>query len=512
MRCCPRCGEKYDDTDIRSMCASCMVSLVPVAEAPAATGMDRPGPVALDGAAPTLTVVMPEVRMPEVRMPDLPQPAALPVEVPQLSPPPDAPPAPEPGEPVPVAQTAPTPPSVDLTTLLVPPVIPPSPPASSPAAERPPARLIAPAANAGPGKAKAADSIVRRALTAEERGASLTMAVFLSISAFACTIIVLALLVSVSNGGLTFFGFLCLVGLGALDVFLIRQVIYRATVQDARLALTAQPLPGSPLKFDVTVGTLRPFPVSAATVTLEGRERAVHGSGKSKIEHLHTFFSRALPLSAPPLWPGDSLLAFHPQLQLPVDAVPSFAGKSNQIEWFATLHVAIPGWFPDIRRQLPIAVPALRIGTPPATALRRYALPNLGDLGASFEFECAAAADDVPALSIGTPIPFTLTIAPAEAGESRKLWVELVYLTAGSGNPERVVVDRVACFRAGWSPAMEQRERGQLILPSIVPVTYNGRHIRISWAVNVRMEIPWLVDRQQALGVVVVSRDVAASA
>lgn len=107
-------------------------------------------------------------------------------------------------------------------------------------------------------------------------------------------------------------------------------------------------------------------------------------------------------------------------------------------------------------------------------------------------------------IPIGCEAPFTLNIHPSELGEGQKVWVELGYDISGSGNHEGQVVTKVACFAKGWHAGVPQEETGTLRIPLNSPVSFHGMHMRVSWRLTIRHDIPWRKDQRQTFEVVVV--------
>ena len=558
MRCCPKCGARFEDSDIRSMCGSCMVSLVPLKDDPAAASqMDAPGPISVGPIAPFMpdippvTVAMPEMSVPDMRLPDIPMPA-MPPEVPAAPGTPEPQPGPipspftpqpEPDYPQPTIIPEPEPQPAPMPTPSEPPPEPvpvaeavaPSPSSEQPhvpyqqtalpnlltgnAAKIPEAPKPAMARQSGSAPAvrtqrpagtplagKTADNIAatRRALTAEEEGSSRSVSIGQAVLAGIALLIAFLVLINTDEDNFNLFTLVLIGGFVTLAIYLIRQAIYHSAIQSVKFTTHANPRLGGPLRFDVYIGAMRKLPVTDASITITGRERAVQGSGKSQSSYLHTIFSRTIPIGLPGFLDGGSMLVFHPQTLLPADTMPTFSGSYNHIEWSATLHVGIPGWYPDIKQRAVITIPPINIGTLPATSPHRYALPNLNDLQATISFDCAATKENIPLLPAGHPLPFTLEMQPKEDGANKKLWVELIYVVTGSGDTERNTVERVACFRQGWKAGVAQREQGTLTLPVSIPITYSGHFLRIQWGLNVRTEVPWAADRQQAFEVMVV--------
>lgn len=524
MRCCPKCGDKFEDTDFRTMCPSCMVSLVRAsAESASQASMNQSGPVTvgMPTPAPTATISMPTITMPEMRMPDIPTPT-LPPEVParpftpQPAPgpqptPPDTPvmPPPDPKQPTVIPTPQPAPQPIPQPQPEPQPI-----PQPKPLEPVPMGRVIKPAIQpvtvAKPKPAVESDpsTPVQRTLTADEINSARSAAAGMGFAAAICGFILLIALFNISAESFGFFTLIFFGGWIALVVFLTRQAIFRYSIHNIKVTIPGPTRLGSSLRFEVAVGVLRTLPVTGAELTITATERAQKGSGDSKKVSTHTIFTRTIPIKTPANWQAGKMLVFRPQMPLPAEAMPTFQTKSNSVQWSAALWVGIPGWYPDIRQRVPLTIPALREGHAlPPSGPQDYSLPELGDLSAALTLECPLSATQFPIFPAGQKIPFRLQIAPQEKGENSKISLELSYRITGSGDTEQVTVDHVECFRRGWQAGIQQQEHGFLTVPADSPITYDGTHIHVVWLCTVRQELSWRRDRRQIFEVLVTPAD-----
>ncbi|MBI5834273.1 MAG: hypothetical protein HZB16_18415 [Armatimonadetes bacterium] len=113
---------------------------------------------------------------------------------------------------------------------------------------------------------------------------------------------------------------------------------------------------GETLNFAVTVSAKKPCRLSAGTVTLRCRERAISRGGTSDTTYLHTVYEDTRDLPAEDhLMPGSSWSA-EAALPIPRELPATFVGRNNFIEWHLVLHIGIPGPLLDIRREQPLVV------------------------------------------------------------------------------------------------------------------------------------------------------------
>lgn len=514
MRCCPKCGEKYDDHDIRTLCSSCLVSLISCDETEdSSVSVSHAGPITVGSpismetmTMPTAMTTLPTITIPEVRLPEIPEPT-IPTEVPQIPPAPSQPtiapdtpplmPQPDPDYPQPTIIPEPTP-------MPVPPQQPqePMPVAPAPAQQAHPVDDI-PSSQI---KRENAKGKPQQYLTNDEQiMGKLSSVLYAIMGGIVCLIAVVNLFSTRAED----FGFWTLVvngGLLFLGVYLVRQAIYRSVIQRAKLVVVGTPCLGKVLCFDATIGVLRTVPVTGGTLTVTAEEEAVSGSGKSQTTHRRTIFTRTLPLTLPEQWRAGSIITLTPQCAIPIDAVPSFKGKHNSIKWKAQLWVGIPGFYPDVRLTVPLYVPAVRIQSEQQEAVPcpRYALTNLGDLNAEITLDCPIGPNKLPCLHAGRSVPFSLDITPKKIQENEAIWVELSYQISGDGDGETMIVSRVPCFRRGWHADTQQQEQATLTIPKDAPITYHGTHVRVDWMVSVKKEIPWKKDLRQIFEVHVV--------
>jgi hypothetical protein len=314
-----------------------------------------------------------------------------------------------------------------------------------------------------------------------------------------CGTIALSLLV---NPSASIFRFIFLVLTGWLTYYFIRQALYRSAVRSVTFAPKDRLRLAEPMPMEAAVTMIREVRVSDVEITLTGEERAVKGSGKSTTTSRHAFYTQTVRIPSPPSWPGGYELLLAAMLPAPPStAPPSFAGRKNFIEWSASLRVALIG-LPDVRERVALTVVPARNEPPPPNAQPTYRLPELEPLNAQIGFTSPVDAGNMPIFEAGREVPFTLRMNPPDDFSQQRVFVELAYMINGSGDHENSTIARQS-FPIR-SDGTDRLEHGVLAIPRAAPITYDGTHLRIHWAVTVRHEQPWGRDHRQVFEVLVV--------
>jgi len=247
--------------------------------------------------------------------------------------------------------------------------------------------------------------------------------------------------------------------------------------------------------------------ITGAELVLTGVERVVQGSGKSARAYTTIFHSHSIRIPTPPQWEGGHEYVATVPVPLPPNKPSSFAGRQNFIEWTATLRVAI-GNGADVEESAPVPVLPQRVGGPPRPpASPGYNLPALGPLNAAISFTCPVTGENMPVFHAGQQVPYVLRLAPQGNFKGHRVWVELAYQVTGQGDHEALTVTRRHVLIEQKSAAAVE-ERGLLDIPPTAPLTYDGAHLRLHWAVTVRHEQPWGQDQRQVFEVLMVPMDV----
>lgn len=538
MRQCPKCGEQYADTDFRTLCSQCMVSLETVTAVPAATPMDQPGPVSLGGPsasgpsiAPTITIPSIDIAMPtiDVVMPSsatmpmmdgyMPQMAmpAMDAVMPQSSmmPPVESVPGTAVSVQTSASLTAAAPeiaakPAISATVDAQP--IPPVrsfPPPSAPVGPASPATTAAARATATTASITPTAPATRSIAADDKVSGQASKGLMWFVGGILGFIAFFSWmgLVSAPDGGRFFWSVVWTLGCVAT----IRHAIYRSAIAYAKIVPMADPRLGGMLPVEIIIGALTPVEVSAAKLTLVAQEVIAEGQGKQSktYRETETLLRREVPLPAIRGLVGDQETRIPLAIEIPADGVPSFAGSSQKIEWKLHLWVGIPGWYPDIRLAKDIMVPPVRVGASVRPQIvQQVQLPGLGeDMHATLEIGAVGDATR-PVLEAGSRVPLTLSIIPETQAQPGKLWVELGYTVTGRNQEEHLTVDRAQFFPGGWTAGMPQQQTVTLDLPAQMPVTYQGRMMRVTWKLTVRKEVPWKPDIRCPIAVQVAPRQV----
>ncbi|HEY3417754.1 MAG TPA: hypothetical protein VGM23_12795, partial [Armatimonadota bacterium] len=306
MRRCPKCGAEYGDADIRTMCGSCLVSLVPGGAAasetaPAAAGPVSFGPGAMEPlvAPPPLinvTVTMPEVSLPPIpEVPQIPSPPGAPEQEPGPIEPPLTP-QPNPNVPppfIPLPQPAPVPAPVPT-------------PGPEPQPQPSPMPQPQPAPRPEPGHGADVAPLTMQPMNPGSLPGYKTRAALYGIAAGVCGFITITFLYGVAAEDFNLGTLLLLSGLCWLTVYLIRQAIYASAIESAKIIVKHSGQLGATLPVEVSVGCLRDITVTDAEITLTAEERAISGggSGKSRSTYSHVLHTAKVPLKATGQWIG----------------------------------------------------------------------------------------------------------------------------------------------------------------------------------------------------------------
>jgi len=544
MRKCPKCGVEYADTDFRTLCSNCMVNLVHVpsaAQAPAvSTGPIQAGgsEAILSAPAPIIpiTIAIPEIKVPDIAMPpggafsmSAPSPgggAMAPIAPPvETMPRPDAVLTPEQAareallpeleiilEPEPEAAPQPGPYRPPLTpqpnpAVPQPPILPmpapdqepePEPAVPVPAPVPKPRPTPQPVPMPEPDEPAPSARLGEALQPAEMTSSRSAFGVYLFFG-FVTGTICFFLFPHLDN----LFNIILLIGLGWLTYYLFRQALYRSAVSAVTMAPTRRLRLGDPVPLQAAVSVARDLAVTDVEITLTGQERAVRGEGKGSTTYRHTFYEKKVRIPAPPAWAGGHKMLINAGVPMPVTAPPSFTGRKNTIEWSALLWVGITG-MPDVRERVPLTVVSFCKGKSQPNAHPVYNLPELGPLNAQIGFTCPLSAGNLPVFEVGKAVPFNLRMKPDGDFAQQRVFVELMYLVSGSGDTENQVVARQSFSVAYWQGDPNHVEEAALTVPPGSPITYDGTHVRIHWAVAIRHEQPWGRDRRQVFEVLVV--------
>ncbi len=501
MRVCPKCGTKYEESDIRSMCGNCMVSLVPAP--PEGTAQEVPGPI------PYTTVYSPSTVMPDITLPDIFTPTtAMPtssmmpgIEMPDVVAPAGMPTAPTPEakaaalaevvrQVTSVQDRAPAPPPVFVAP------VPPPPSYTRPAPPKPPL----PATNITEG---AATFTPGRALTPEEMSSARMQS-----GAFWITgVIAILIALSALSGG-TFFSFLMLALFTLLGTLAIRKAISVAAINSVTLAISGPVALNGDLGVDIRLAVLKELPITEATLELRAIVESVDHKAKNQ-KQTEVIYSTKVQLEAGTRWAAGKMMTGHTSIHIPTDGIPTFKMSENQVRWELTFAVSIPGWYPDIKKELPVQVLAKRQGiTNPPVLPVTFQLSNISDLGVKLTLQASRGASDVPAMAVGKPVKMIVTINPKTQSKANShLIMELKCNVGAESNWEKLSVATVNCFPQGWQAEQPLSTEVNINLPATVPVSFRSSNIMARWVIELRYTTPWVTERHDTIPVLVIPGD-----
>lgn len=156
---------------------------------------------------------------------------------------------------------------------------------------------------------------------------------------------------------------LVVLALGAFvgSFFVLREIIIRSVTE---ISLTVNPEKarlGETVELDVRVRTKRELKVGQVVLGLGCSQHAVRGSGKQSRHYKKEMFeAKHVAAKDITLTPG-LMHRWRASFQIPRDGMHSFECPSNEIRWEARLWMAVPGAFPDVRRNWEITVVPRRV-------------------------------------------------------------------------------------------------------------------------------------------------------
>jgi hypothetical protein len=152
--------------------------------------------------------------------------------------------------------------------------------------------------------------------------------------------------------------------------------------------------PGEGLTVALRIRPPKRVALNAITVTLRGEESVTAGSGSDKKVEQHEVYRTFVTLSQATIVEPNGF-AGEVELQLPPDALPSFATTKNSIRWTLSVNIDIPSW-PDWNVKLPIIV--LPSGTV-AVATKRRSIAIQPKQRCPFCRDAIAGAEPTPIVS-----------------------------------------------------------------------------------------------------------------
>jgi hypothetical protein len=340
-----------------------------------------------------------------------------------------------------------------------------------------------------------------RMMSAGDDVGSRTKSVFSLIGAIICTIIALSNL----SGNVDFVNFIFFVGFTFLTVYLMRQTIYHSAISKAVIRQINTAMPGRIMKIEIDLGIMKTIQVNQVKLTVSLNEVAAkQDSNKKNTTQTFLRYTRDVMLiKTPVVWAAQSYVTLTAWVELPKDAEGSFKSEYNQLAWTAELYGEIPGWYPDIKTQLPLQVLPIIERKPAPAEKKEFRLENLRGLNAAITIDAPVDINGRLTVPLGREILYTAIINPTNSGPHRKLFLEVTMLAKGAGATENKVIHRQILFGNGWEARQTLEKTGSFILPlqavyssnvdagGILPISYTGKYLSIEWQVVIREEIPW---------------------
>lgn len=104
--------------------------------------------------------------------------------------------------------------------------------------------------------------------------------------------------------------------------------------------------PGETIRGELVLRPGKRVKINGITVSLEGTEKCVSGSGSNRTTHTHKVHRQTMELAEPTTLAMGQEQRFAIECQVPGDAPYSVNLSDNDIHWDATVRVALPSW-PD---------------------------------------------------------------------------------------------------------------------------------------------------------------------
>jgi hypothetical protein len=493
---CPHCGAENPKSPIVTTCQKCLQPLESAQPAP---------------ETPTAAPAEPE------RL-STPPDAASTVEVPsETTTPPEPAVAPPAWQPPPSVELPPPEPAGPPPTAPVPPAGTPLPPVVEP---RLPPQPAAPSAPTG-------DAVVREfkrgfGRGAQPRGCWIGAAVGVPVVVFMT--VVAGILASRLGWGAFFpvlFIAIVVIAIGVVVAVLVGRAYIAASFYD----LQVDPAPaqiglGDTFAWGVVVRAKRPLTVETVIVILKCQEHAIARGGTSDSHYRETLHEDWFRVPGRPLRPGEQV-AFRADVAIPADATPSHHSRNNFIEWTLEVRAPVPGYCPDIRDTVNLAVQptvsaAATAGLPddpevPAGWLEvtpvRGEQPQLGRAWGALQAQDGATAGQAPAMAVGATRQLYLWVQTQEEVGCRGVWLWVGCRIHGRGTDEEIELIREHQVHEG--PLVPGQPVGcpiQVTAPASGPVSFVGRYVKLEWVARVRFDIPMWFDKRMWVPFIVTPR------
>ncbi len=346
-----------------------------------------------------------------------------------------------------------------------------------------------------------------RALTPEETtSSSMQVGGFAFLGIF-LMFIALSVFGSLVNGG-GIFSFIFLAGFVVLGVLALRKAITATVVSSCTLASSASaPLNGE-LVVDIRLGLLKQVPISGVTLQLRSLAEHIDRNRKNQ-KSTEVLYETRVMLEPGTKWEVGKVMTGRAVIHIPNDGIPNFKVNSNEVRWELVLDIAIPGWYPDIQKKIPVHIlPCHQGASIPPVAPVTFQLPSLGDMNAKVMIMASRGSSDIPALALGKPVKMIITVNPTSKPKANsKLLLELKCNIGADNYWDKISVITVDCFPQGWEAGHAQSSEVTVNMPTNVPISFRSNQISALWVLEARYPIPWAVDRRESIPILVIPGD-----
>ncbi|MCE5216130.1 hypothetical protein LLH03_03765 [bacterium] len=307
---------------------------------------------------------------------------------------------------------------------------------------------------------------------------------------------------------------------------IVAWVYLRQKVADSYYEVRVEPVPtsvklGDSFDFRAMVLPKRDLRIGRGQVVLRCQEHAISRGGSSDSHYRQTLFEQPVDLPEGRRYTHGEALEIRQRLTIPADAIPSFAGHNNSIEWRVLLRVPMPGICPDLHEALPLSVApcfapgadterAAGTGIPVRWSEAVTAPTGLGQVGtvtAELRGYEGPTLHGLPAAAVGERLRLSLRVRTDGDLHCRGVLAQVCCHLHGSGTAEEVVVFAEQQIHEGDFAAGQVAEHTyEVTVPDSGPVSFEGRYVKMDWCVRVRVDIPIWVDKRLTLPFLVTPR------
>jgi hypothetical protein len=315
-------------------------------------------------------------------------------------------------------------------------------------------------------------------------------------------------------------------GLGALVLTIVGIVIGRLAIADSFYEVTVGELPatvklGESFRWQGLVKPKRPMRLGAAKLVLRCREHAINRGGTSDSHYRKTIYEEAFELGEGRRLHMGEIAELRAEITIPTDAVPSYSGRNNFIEWSLTLVASVPGFCPDIKQETPVQVlPQMDkasdrgLGKDPNIPAKWEPQVEPGEAwaehdGVRLEIRSpdAATVQGLPAIPVGGRCRLNITVHTDSEFHCRGVRCWIGCRVHGSGSEDTCELWAEQFIHEGDILAGHTISHSvDIAAPDRGPVSFQGRYVKCDWLVRVRVDIPVWRDKRLDLPFLVTPR------